>query len=177
MPLSAFPGICLRPQEALSAEPAYISFRIGLTSTYTPTTAVPVRYALVLLRYGSPPKISCNIYTARGRGRLPDVPWRWRSRSIGCAFSAYNATASDMANSSIYTDIQENLSNAAFTDYPSQAGALYQWAPLASPQRAYNAEITTVPMGWLSQTNPNFWERIKNTYETCPRGTAGRTTV
>ena len=43
-------------------------------------------------------------------------------------FSAYNATASDMANSSIYTDILGNLSNAAFTDYPSQAGALFQWA-------------------------------------------------
>ena len=35
----------------------YISFRIGLTSTYTPTTSVPVRYALVLLRYGSPKNI------------------------------------------------------------------------------------------------------------------------
>ena len=85
-------------------------------------------------------------------------------------FSAYNATASDMANSSIYTDILGNLSNAAFTDYPSQAGALYQWAPLIYPRRAYNVDITTVPTGWLSQTNPNFWESIKNTYETCPPG-------
>ena len=92
-------------------------------------------------------------------------------------FSAYNATASDMANSSIYTDILGNLSNAAFTDYPSQAGALFQWAPLSYPRRTYNADITTVPTGWLSQANPNFWESIKNTYETCPRGTAGRMTV
>ena len=148
----------------------YISFRIGLTSTYTPTTSVPVRYALVLLRYGSPQKYHVIFIRQGEEADYLMYPGDGGRGLSAVRFSAYNATASDMANSSIYTDILGNLSNAAFTDYPSQAGALFQWAPLSYPRRTYNADITTVPTGWLSQANPNFWESIKNTYETCPPG-------
>lgn len=83
----------------------YIYFRIGLTSAYTPTASLPARYAVVLLRYGTPAKNQLIFlrqgeeadYMARGTG----AP-KWAVYNVGSAAGT-------------------------FMSYPSQAGWFKRW--------------------------------------------------
>jgi hypothetical protein len=83
----------------------YIYFRIGLTSAYTPTASFPARYAVVLLRYGTPGKNHLIFlrqgeeadYMARGTG----AP-KWAVYNVGSPAGT-------------------------FMSYPSQAGWFKRW--------------------------------------------------
>lgn len=83
----------------------YIYFRIGLKSAFTPTAARPARYALVMLRYGTPRKYHL-IFLRQGEeadyvGSGTGAP-RWSVYNIGSMTSS-------------------------FASYPSQAGFFKRW--------------------------------------------------
>lgn len=157
---------------AVSGAGNYIHFRIGLASTYTPTGANPVRYALVLLRYGTPQKYHI-IYIRQGEGAdYLMYPTDNARGSSAVRFSAYNATASDLTDNDELVEIEvPGRSNAVFTDYPTQAGAFFQWAdvPPYGPL-AYHPVKPITPAIWNSVPTGSFWSSIMASAESCPQG-------
>ena len=107
-----------------------IYFRIGLTETNT--TNVP-RYATVKLRYylwgwGDP--VEATIYLRQGE--KPDYLYTGRTGSR--AFAVYNMTHSSFLTTpatSLFS-IVVNRGNASEVDFPTKAGAHFQWARLKS---------------------------------------------
>lgn len=157
---------------AVSGAGNYIHFRIGLTSTYTPTTANPVRYALVILRYGTPKKYHI-IYIRQGED--PDYLMYPTDNSRGSAavrFCAYNVTASDLTDNDEFVEINvPSRSNSVFTNYPTQAGAFFQWSniPPYGPL-AYHPVKPVTPVIWNDVPTGNFWSTIAASAESSPPG-------
>lgn len=148
----------------------FLHFRIGLTSTYTATAASPARYALVLLRYGSPQKYHI-IYLRQGEGDdyLMDPADNIRG-SAAVRFSPYNATASDLTDSDEFVEILPNRSNSVFTDYPSQAGAFFQWDNIPYGPLAYHPVKPITPIIWNNVVTGGYWNSISTSQESCPPG-------
>ena len=156
---------------ATSGAGNYIHFRIGLTTTYTPTINNPARYALVLLRYGTPQKYHI-IYIRQGDGA--DYLMHPNDNARGSAavrFCAYNTTASDLTNSDELVEILSDRSNAVFTDYPTQAGALFQWSaiPPYGPL-AYNPVTPISVKIWNEVPIGSYWNTLQASSESCPPG-------
>lgn len=155
---------------AISGAGNYIHFRIGLTSTYTPTGTNPARYALVLLRYGTPQKYHI-IYIRQGDG--PDYLMYPDDNARGSAavrFCAYNVTASNLNNNQV-VEIQTNRSNSVFTDYPSQAGALIQWSAISGLGiLAYNPASPIATSFWQNVPTGSYWNTLQASSESCPQG-------
>lgn len=143
-----------------------IIFRIGLKSNYTATEDYPARYAVLLIAYGSPVKYQ-KIYLRQGHD--PDRLMR-PENTYSKQFSPYNLTATTLdAQVDLYGTQGSNPSK--FTDYPTQAGAFFQWAGTTSKERiAYNAHITTQPTGWLNSYPTTYWNTLDAVHETCPTG-------
>ena len=158
--------------DAVSGAGNYIHFRIGLTSTYTPTVNNPARYALVLLRYGTPQKYHI-IYIRQGEEA--DYLMHPNDNSRGSAaipFCAYNVTASDLTDDDELVEIiMPGRSNAVFTDYPTQAGAFFQWSeiPPYGPL-AYHPVKPVTPTIWNDVPTGSFWNTIAGSSESCPPG-------
>lgn len=157
---------------AVNSAGYYIHFRIGLTSTYTPTMNNPARYALVLIRYGTPQKYHI-IYIRQGEEAdylmYPDDNSRG---SAAVRFCVYNTTASDLTDADELVEISlPGRSNAVFTDYPTQAGAFFQWAdiPPYGPL-AYHPVKPITPTIWYNVPTENFWNAIEENAESCPEG-------
>lgn len=167
----------------------YIYFRIGLTSTYTPTATAPARYARVVLTYGNNTKAKI-LYLRQGddadyifsktdpygKSQIGVSSPNWRSNAQ--KFSPYNLTDPNMGTggSSIYDHNRLSLQSAAtgedhFTKYPSQAGAYFLWASDTDPRRAYHS---TNPSGvftdWATGYPTTFWDVLGPDNETCPPG-------
>lgn len=86
-------------------------------------------------------------------------------------FCAYNVTASDLTNNDELVEILPNRSNAVFTDYPTQAGALFQWSEvLTYGPLAYNPVNPITPVIWYDIPTGSFWSTLKATSESCPPG-------
>ena len=149
----------------------YIHFRIGLTTNYTPTIANPARYALVLLRYGTPQKYHI-IYIRQGEGA--DYLMHPTDNSRGSAavrFCAYNVTASNLTDNDEFVEIlMPSRSNSVFTDYPTQAGAFFQWDNLPYEPLAYHPVKPVVPNLWFDVENTDYWSSISASQESCPTG-------
>lgn len=151
-----------------------IYFRIGLTSTYIPTESKPARYALVLVRYNNSTKPHL-IFLRQGDN--PDylmAPGDANATGIrgtaAARFSPYNTTATTLTTQQ-YVQIAANRSNSKLTDYPSQAGAFFQWASIGNARYAYSPVVPTgMPASWVTASNPNFWALISGTFESCPTG-------
>jgi hypothetical protein len=167
-----------------------ILFRIGVTGTDNRTASSeykypdgsngkPPRYATITLTVdGTPYTIYCRQGEAADyvfnpttdtyddpstTGTVEALP-----RSLAKKFSPYNLTASDLTeNSPYYGDIAPR--GGSFVDYPTQAGALFQWAGGTSfERRAYHPTVTTVS-GWSPlYMGINFWNTLGTTHETCP---------
>lgn len=157
---------------AVSGAGNYIHFRIGLTSTYTPTGTNPARYALVLLRYGTPQKYHI-IYIRQGEQSdyLMD-PVDDARGPAAVRFCAYNVTASDLTDDDELVEIDfPGRSNAVFTDYPTQAGAFFQWSdiPPYGPL-AYHPVKPVTPFIWYDVPTGKFWDALKVQAESCPLG-------
>ena len=156
---------------AVSGAGNYIYFRIGLTSTYTPTGTYSARYALVLLRYGTPQKYHI-IYIRQGNE--PDYLMDPTDNARGSAavrVCAYNATASDLTNMDELVEILADRSNAVFTDYPTQAGALFQWSKIPPyGALAYNPVTPVTSTIWNNVPTGDFWNTLQATSEGCPPG-------
>ena len=151
-----------------------IYFRIGLTSTYTPSESKPTRYALVLVRYNNSTKFHL-IFLRQGDNpdylMAPGDANATGTRGASAVrFSPYNTTATTLGAQQ-FVQILPDRSNATFTDYPSQAGAFFQWASVGNQRYAYSPVIPIgIPTSWAASPNPNLWSFLSGTYESCPQG-------
>lgn len=155
---------------AVSGAGNYIQFRIGLSSLYAATTNRPARYALVVLRYGTPRKYH-TIFVRQGDE--PDYVMypgdNSLLRTVARRFSPYNVTASNMGNNDEVVDVGPFFPVSVFTDYPSQAGAFFQWANDPNPL-AYNPIYPVKPTFWSDALDGEYWNMISSTQESCPPG-------
>jgi hypothetical protein len=165
----------------------HILFRIGATSTNPATTDAaykypdntigkPPRYATVNLKIGSTDyKIFCR------QGEAADFVFT-TSETYGSSvarikavqFSPYNLTATDLPEGSPYYKDIGNVNGGIFVDYPTKAGAFFQWASTIHPLRAYHptaavsssdwSDIYSIPGYWTSASDP------RQNNETCPSG-------
>lgn len=162
---------------------SYIFFRIGLKSTWTATAAKPARYAVVVVTYGNGSK-QHRIWLRQGHE--PDFVMRDTDESTGDwvnptrpqagRFSPYNLTSPEYkygrsTQQSEPVDIQGSPAEDYFTNYPSQAGAHYQFAP-SYGVRAFHptSPVFELPDGWGNESYGGYWNSIKNNAETCPAG-------
>ena len=153
----------------------YIDFRIGLTSTHHATPENPARYALVLLRYGGSETTPYRYHVIYIRqGEDADYLMAPGDRPAGAAtvrFAAYNTTASNLTDDDLNVAILVGRSNAVFTDYPSQAGAFFQWSNEVRPL-AYNPikPVRPAPATWTYAPTGNYWNSFGGLQESCPPG-------
>ena len=165
-----------------ASEGDVIEFRIGLQqnfAAYNPNTN-PARYAMVLLNYGAPVKTH-RIYIRQGEGA--DYVMLPSNSPEVMKFSPYNLTAATLNDE---TGIMGGSPNPGiFTDYPSQAGAYFQWAhnPISTNDRTrfawepYTALGAGLTPSWQGSTS-NFptvpWTSttptVASAHETCPAG-------
>lgn len=160
-----------------------IYFHIGLTGTYTPTAAEPVRYGLILLTYNNDTK---NHVIFVRHGEEADYLMRPEDatgnnsltgdaqgvyRPLSKKFSPYNLTASGYRDNTTSNEfIQVGVNGGVWTNYPSQAGAYFQWASTIYTTYAWNPWSTYLGL-WNDIYYPTtFWEALKATHETCPSG-------
>ena len=165
------------------ANDEYIYFRIGLTGNLSNTT--DHRYGVVLLVFGDH-TMSQRIFIRQGDA--PDFLMRPNDgiRPNAGVFSAFNLTTSGGWNSSM-TGVQLTVNGApssggmyqgVFTEYPSQAGAFFEWANPGTRTRyawvgdANHLTGTTLSSpGWASLSPGSYWTAPTNlsiTHETCP---------
>ena len=158
--------------DVVSGAGNYIYFRIGLTTTYLPTVYNPVRYALVLLRYGTPQKYHI-IYIRQGEeADYLMYPTDNVRGPAAVPFCAYNTTASDLTDDDELVEIDfSTRSNAVFTDYPTQAGAFFQWSEIPPyGSLAYHPVKPVTPTIWSDVPTGSYWNTIASSSECCPPG-------
>jgi len=174
---------------SLTTSTTDIYFRIGLRGTQG-SGAAP-RYGMVLLTYNNHEKAQ-RIWIRQGESedflmRLSDAGVGVSYRPEARRFSPYNLTASPAqwsasGGGAAYTNHpQLAQKGGSFTDYPSQAGALFQWSVENDPvvinnyaRRAYHpSNPPTVPISsWYNMgTFPGYWTDVadhRGISETCP---------
>jgi hypothetical protein len=158
-----------------------IKFRIGLKGAYAATDINPARYAVVVVTYGPSAK-KFNLYLRQGED--PDYVWSPSENYNGSTprekavrFSPYNLTASDLTDDMEYKQIAADRSNAAFTAYPTQAGAFFQWAEKINLRYAYHpVNPVGAPSNWIygafnasTYWDKVYWNTLGSTNETCPQ--------
>lgn len=171
-----------------------IYFRIGMKGKNTNTNQP--KYGVVNLWYQASADVNDKVYTQIyvRQGEAADYLMRsgTSGSTFGQRFSPYNLTVSTFKNNPSTTarSYQMNYTNLAtevdFVDYPTQAGAHFQWglpvANAATGRRAYhptnaNAGSTWNISGWPQNTmsSPPLWDpasgdKYKSYYEICPPG-------
>ena len=159
-----------------------IYFRIGARSTYTPTPLAPVRYGVVLL-WCRDRNLTHRIWIRQGEEAdylmRPDDPGANvpSGRPAAARFSPYNLTA-EVLNAAVLTQADAATgmtgNRSRFTDYPSQAGALFQWNGNATYIRyawdSFTSANPIAPTSWPSAVNGQTWDAGKVANETCPFG-------
>ncbi|MCL1973691.1 MAG: DUF4906 domain-containing protein [Bacteroidetes bacterium] len=155
----------------------YITFRIGLRSTYVPTANYPARYAVVLLAYADS-TLYQKIYIRQGEGAdylmtkgdaINSGGMNSSIRPSAVMFTPYNLTKSGNLDEAA---LQRN---GTFTDYPTQAGAFFQWAHtgMSGDRRRYawNPYTLSTPTGWNTNGGGlGFWSILADEQEVCPIG-------
>jgi hypothetical protein len=159
--------------------------RLGARNQFAPSTGAAARYAAVLIvDNSSTAPVTSRLLFLR-QGHAPDyvmgqgddnngdpiTPVDGKKRPMARRVSPYNLTANafktDVATE--YVSIgrpTESDYSGGFTDYPSQAGALFKWFYTYNV-RAINP--THHSAGYDSQT-PDAWHHNDFHYETCPPG-------
>lgn len=164
-----------------------IYFRIGLTSTYTPTATSPARYALIALAFNNRAKTQL-ILLRQGEGA--DYVMRPQDPAVGTYVNptrplarkimVYNITqpASNWVGGSQIGDHPDlPFRGGSLTEYPTQAGAYFQWAAIDLTRRAFHpvnplAAIT----GWSNNSPYQYWTegggapKLSTIIEVCPPG-------
>ncbi len=164
-----------------------VYFRIGLTGKNT--TGSP-RYGVVTVHSTSAD--SYNIYVRQGED--PDYLMKpgdgsgngtLSSRPLARKFSPFNLTSKEYLASAAnqktggttlndHTQIDVERTLATFTEYPTQAGAYFQWASPTYPRYAWHSTYTAANIPWsASYENYNWdWDALNsvNNHETCPPG-------
>jgi hypothetical protein len=161
----------------LDAANREIVFRIGLRSTYKPTTEFPARYAVVMLYYGQNRRQ--KIFLRQGEYddylMTPSDPVTAAPtplRPLAKKYSPYNLTASMLDAAVDVSGTFPAVNPGRFTDYPTQGGAYFQWAESGTnPDRqrwAWPASGTVSDWGRTPSTS--YWNLLSATHETCPPG-------
>jgi len=159
-----------------------IYFRIGLKSQYTPTTAKPARYGLVLLTYGNN-KYRNRIWIRQGEGddylfsNSDNVnSGGLAARTVCRQFSPYNLTVPDgNMNQQVYQygTTTGGTTASKFTEYPTQAGAFFQWANDVYTRYAWNPITIASPLWDGTHYSAGLWtdaSSLQGYHETCPAG-------
>jgi hypothetical protein len=157
----------------VSAAGDKIYFRIGLNGRYTPTAEAPARYGVVLLAYGGYMSGGRPSYRYRRiwvrQGEQPDylIPPGYdvatypdRTEENVLKFSPYNLTAPGMSLSRQRVALPTR--GGVFTEYPTQAGAMFQFA---NPRREAFAPLKGNPL-WTADYSSTWSDDL----ETCPPG-------
>jgi hypothetical protein len=157
----------------VDASNRFIFFRIGLKSYYSPSATYPARYGVILLSYSNNTKQQ-RIFLRQGEdadyvmnSSDPVNTGGLTQRNKSAKFTTRNLTA-------LTLDDQLPLRGAIFTEYPSQAGAMFQWAhpsndpPLGRLRWAWNP-YTTPATSWQVFGTSKFWNDLKDTEEVSPQ--------
>jgi hypothetical protein len=173
-----------------------VYFRIGLKSTLPGGATAAPRYGVVLLTYADN-SISQRIWIRQGesddylmRNEDPTANAAFPTRTEARPFSPYNLTTSATMPAQVAPNgIGDNP--AVFTDYPSQAGALWQWGtasdgvglryawpPIGDPQASWpwsniNYSLDGFAGSYVGGTNAAIrypWADIAAENEVCPAG-------
>lgn len=163
---------------AVSGDGNYIQFRIGLSTLYTPMSIRPARYALVVLRYGTPRKYHA-IFIRQGED--PDyvmAPGDNMPREAAARFSPYNLTDAELNDTDAFVVDAGPASvygHPEFVDYPSQAGAFYQWGNSPNPLAYHPIKPVTpfapTPPYWYAPLTGVYWDNtVRAQQESCPSG-------
>ena len=155
----------------------YIIFRIGLRSTYTPTSEYPARYAVVLLSYADNSRHQ-KLFLRQGEDAdylmhptdaINSGGMNSATRPAARKFSPYNLTWDVM-------DARVPLRGALFTDYPTKAGMLFQYASDQTDANerkryAWNPYNTLISKLWDSRWGGiAFWNTFSIDQEVSPVG-------
>ncbi len=147
-----------------------IKFRVGMRTRWDnqPRYATQkVRYAKIIILFGQNYQYQRIIWVRHGHEpdyliSKNDVPTDYQAYVR--KFSPYNLTAPGMSNA-VYTNISVAY-GGVFTDYPSQAGGMFQWAGISGYERlAWHPSLASVS-GWNNSNDYSSW--VSGTYETCP---------
>ena len=173
-----------------------IIFRIGLQKKFSDTglfkddhptnpgqdadlvTTWPARYAVVLLSYNNNTKFK-KIFIRQGEGSdylMYDEAitsgdfshTAGTKRPDAVKFKPYNLTTTEP---NFMTDI--GYRGGVFTTYPTQAGALFNWATPNNIRFAYPPAYINILGLWPNSGSSGLWTDATNlsaTYETCPIG-------
>jgi len=164
----------------------YIAFRIGLKKPYTPTTARPARYAVILLSYANNSKHQ-KIFIRQGhdadyliRNSDPVITHTGNGVNNGglsvrtkCKkFSPYNITDGQK-----FFNRDIGINGGSFVDYPTQAGAYFTWVHNPSALETYNRmrwawRPYNIKAGatWWGISTYDFWNTLGAVNETSPPG-------
>ena len=156
-----------------------INFRVGLKSRYSANSTYPARYALLALTWDNDESV--QFFFIR-QGEDPDYIMRptdeygndqsWASapnwRPKACKISPFNLTA-DTLNIQCNRE-RDGKNPSRFTDYPSQAGAFFQWANTVNTRFAYSP-VSNPPNEIWNYTWPDtYWADLASVHESSPSG-------
>ena len=159
-----------------------IIFRIGLQKPFTAYDEVtnPARYAVILLTYtwSTNTRIQ-KIFLRQGEGadfimtKFDPIGATPNSRPLAVKIAPRNLTAATLNAQVGFNGTGANPGK--FTDFPTQAGAYFQWAKPVSNTRlrwAYDPNTASVTSIWDNTAPPTtaFWDNLKGDNETCPDG-------
>jgi hypothetical protein len=179
------------PRKARVDGTGNILFRIGATSinpAYTDAAykypngdaGKPPRYATITLTIGG--STSYTIYCRQGEAAdyvftSEDIDKYYGStRSKARKFSPYNLTNKEITeetDAGVSTGVATDGTNykGKFVDYPTKAGAFFQWAGKTNVGYAYHpTEPAGNVNGWVKDSPEAYWDALKATHETCPDG-------
>ena len=154
----------------LSASTPEIYFRIGLQNAIAAGTH---RYGLVALTYKDNTAVQ-HIWIRQGEEAdylmNYDDPVGGGSglRPNAIQVSPYNLTASSFSGG--YASLPHR--GGIFTAYPTQAGAMFQWASTSALRRAF-APVGDVGSGWnqgVPSAGSGYWASMDALHEVCPPG-------
>jgi hypothetical protein len=160
----------------------YIVFRIGLKSQYVPTQAHPARYAVVLLSYNNNTKHQ-KIFLRQGEkadyvmtNSDPVSTGGLSSRTQCVKFVPYNLTADLLETRVDISGTTPPVNPGKFTDYPTQAGAFFQWVNTSTSKGGIRwafSPHTSVQHTWAGLSAPSAstcWNTLAANHETSPSG-------
>ncbi|MDR1371631.1 MAG: hypothetical protein LBJ17_00690 [Dysgonamonadaceae bacterium] len=143
-------------------------------------TGIKPRYAVVNLNVGSTDyKIYCRqghsadyVFSTTDTYIDPNAGGDPHNREKAVKFSPYNLTNTDITdaiNNSVKTGVATDGDyKGDFVDYPTKAGAFFQWASNNRATHAFH------PVKYLSQdiriSISSYWNSIEASHETCPSG-------
>jgi hypothetical protein len=162
-----------------------VVFRIGLKSAYNPTVAHQVRYAVVMVTYGTKKQ---KLFLRQGEyddylmtRSDPVATGGIASRTKVVKFSPYNLTAATLYAPADVSGTVPAVNPGRFTEFPTQGGVFFQWASTDPDRQRMAWPIIGTATNWNASYSTDYWNTLAPAHETCPPGyrrpTDGSTTA